>query len=133
MARLYNGCRVRVHVEPNHGGTDYGPGTILEIEHGAMERAHVELDTGEIKPFNTRWLVPLPDVGSHRELYPEQYTDALIGRSVVVIDDKGQERARGVVERVANTRWGPLAHLVDGGDLWWIASACRTDNPESAG
>jgi hypothetical protein len=62
--------------------------------------------------------------GSHRERYPEQYTHPLIGQYVVVLD-KGKEKARGTVERVAPTRWGDLAHLVDGGEAWWLASACH--------
>jgi len=53
------GMRVHVHVEPNHGGIDYGMGTVVAIEHATLrvpERAIVALDSGWTTGFNTRWV-----------------------------------------------------------------------------
>jgi hypothetical protein len=45
---------------------------------------------------------------THKELYPHQYTHSLCGKNVVVIQG-GRELARGKVERVIQSRFGPIA------------------------
>ncbi len=61
---------------------------------------------------------------SHRELYPEQYTHALIGRYVTVIVN-GSSLAEGVVERVILSRYGPLAILADKQNRAFAAKDCH--------
>lgn len=48
---------------------------------------------------------------THRELYPEQYVHPLIGKAVVVKNAKGEMFAEGILTRVVQTRFGPLAIL----------------------
>jgi hypothetical protein len=61
---------------------------------------------------------------THRELYPGQYEHPLCGRLVAVVT-AGRERARGVVERVVPSRFGPLALLQGGPATAWPVAACR--------
>ena len=64
---------------------------------------------------------------THRELYPEQYSHALVGEFVAVhstIHD-APLLALGHVERVVNTRFGKLAILVGDGKQAWAAKDCK--------
>jgi hypothetical protein len=49
----------------------------------------------------------------HREAYPGQYTHRLVGREVIVYGSSGTLLASGKVERVVNSRFGPLA-IIEG-------------------
>lgn len=66
---------------------------------------------------------------SHKECYPEQYAHPLVGKKVRVKDGvrKGSD-AIGVVLRVVNSRFGPLAHLDTSGDTAYLVSHCKTTN-----
>ena len=59
MSYLYIGQRVRAHVEPNHGGIDYGVGEIISMRPGVNESALVRFLDGKVGRFNTRWLTPV--------------------------------------------------------------------------
>ena len=61
---------------------------------------------------------------SHREAYPEQYSDPLVGKTVRVVT-KGQERIRGRVERVVGSRFGKLAHIEGDDKNFWSVSDCQ--------
>jgi hypothetical protein len=59
----------------------------------------------------------------HRDCYPDQYRHPLVGKRVKVRTRTSHE-TEGVVERVVQTRFGPLAHLEGGGDTAWLVSDC---------
>ena len=65
---------------------------------------------------------------THRDLYPEQYTDPLCGLRVTVdgaVDASGHP-VEGTVERVVTTWFGRLAVLVEHGpSTAWAADRCR--------
>ena len=63
-------------------------------------------------------------MGTHRKLYPEQYTHELVGKHVAVTV-KGKVHVEGVVERVVSTRFGLLA-IITGEDPLkaWAVKDC---------
>ncbi len=64
---------------------------------------------------------------THRELYPTQYTHPLVNRCVRVINRKtGDGITEGIVERVVDTRFGKLVHLIDGGNTFYAVNDCQT-------
>ena len=66
---------------------------------------------------------------SHKEIYPEQYSNPLCGKAVAVLDKARDVIVdRGIVDRVVHTRFGMLAHLVDSGDRWYGVWNCQLDS-----
>jgi hypothetical protein len=63
---------------------------------------------------------------SHRDCYPEQYSHPIVGKRVSLpgILVHGLP-ARGVVERVVPTRFGPLAILDSNPHAAYLLSECR--------
>lgn len=63
---------------------------------------------------------------SHRDLYPEQYTHALVGK-VVEVDGNlpGQILSSGRVTRVVTTRLGSLVTLEGNDEQAWALPRCR--------
>ena len=63
--------------------------------------------------------------GTHREAYPEQYSHPRCGQQVRVTHE-GEEVARGLIERVVFSRFGPLAILDSTGcEKAWSLGACE--------
>ena len=63
---------------------------------------------------------------SHRELYPGQYTHALVGKHVTV-QIGVKKMAEGIVERVVDTRFGKLAGIIgDKSGTFWSIKDCKT-------
>ncbi len=62
--------------------------------------------------------------GSHREAYPEHYTHPLVGKQCTRPDGTA-----GVVERVAPTSWGQMAHFEGDGDLYFLVNSIKAVTP----
>ena len=70
---------------------------------------------------------------THRDTYPEQYTDPLIGERVEIrcnLNDPDKVVATGVVERVMDTRFGRMADIgatnSDNKPVFYLARHCQT-------
>lgn len=59
---------------------------------------------------------------SHRETYPEQYTNPLCGKRVIV--GTGEKAFEAVFERTVQTRFGTLA-IMEGSTDGWLLSAVK--------
>ena len=62
--------------------------------------------------------------GTHREAYPEQYTNKAVGRlHRRPKNDKGPGEV-GTVDRVVSSRWGTLAHFA-GAEGYYLLHQCE--------
>jgi len=70
----------------------------------------------EIKPGQT-----------HRDIYPEQYSDPLVGQEVEVVTKTAGSQGKGKVIRVFDTRFGRLAEVEGVGEkgIAWKRGDCK--------
>lgn len=61
---------------------------------------------------------------SHRESYPAQYTHPLVGKRVNVVF-KDKITATGVVERIVQSRFGPLVKLDSNATTFYALQQCE--------
>jgi hypothetical protein len=66
---------------------------------------------------------------THRDIWPEQYSDPFVGQTVEVVTTQGSQ-GKGKVIRVFNTRFGRLAEVEGVGEkegIAWLRSDCKIE------
>jgi len=64
---------------------------------------------------------------THRDIWPEQYSDPLVGVEVEVVTKTQGSKGKGKVIRVFDTRFGRLAEVEGVGEKGdaWLRSDCK--------